>query len=444
MGIALSRTGRYLPFAIGDTMIQDRASVILSWFRSKANLRRFLSEAGQLVARNIVLLVVGLATTPVMTLVFSREQFGVYQFTHGVVGSLAFLTLHGLKQVIVQETAKGRHGTLARALQLRVRASVLEVVVLLCLAGYYYVVAEQRTLALCFMATSLLFPIGAVLDSYESYLLGRKSYTLYSRLPMMVGIGVSLATVLSAWLLRNPAAALLAYGAGQVGLRIVAHRVALKYEPPIGSEWSAPALRFGVGLSAVGLMPMVSLRLGTVLVGALFSMPEVSVLALALMLLEKSKTLLNVLGEVFGPRVVSQSGADLFRRANWAILAYVAIVLCYTLVIVAATPVIFRVLFPLYLDVIPLARLAVLSLLPGAPAAIMELTITSEERLKQTSVIRSVQFGFDLVTIFAAVQLWGVTGVIIAKFLSGTLRTIVTFVFYLRNRREATGRDQCT
>jgi Na+-driven multidrug efflux pump len=77
------------------------------------------------------------------------------------------------------------------------------------------------------------------------------------------------------------------------------------------------------------------------------------------------------------------------------------------------------------------------SLLAAAPAGILELTLFSEQRLAQTSLMRAVQFGFDLLVSLGCITWWGVAGAFIARFFSGAMRTLLVTIFYLKNRREA-------
>ena len=404
---------------------------------AKHSLFRAAVDIGQLMLRNLVLLAISLVVASVVTSTLSRDQYGMYRFTTGVAASLAFFSLPGLKQVIMQEAAKGHHGVLSHALRFRLKASALYSAALLIVAGYYQFVARQTTLALCFAVVSCLFPLGSVLDSYQSYLLGRGNYALYSRLPVLVGIFTAFAMALTAWAVRDPVALLVAVGAAQVVLQIVAHAVALRTQPPLNEESSPSALQFGIGLSAVNALATISAQLGTILVGILLTMPQVAVLNIATMSLDKSKIMIGVLGEFFGPRVVSQSGPSLFRRANRVMLVYVSTVMAYALLMTAIVPILFRVFFPKYQDVIPLAILAIFSMLPSAPAAIMEMTMYSQERLNQMSTMRFAQFAFDLLVGFTLIHAWGVRGAILGRFLAGAFRTGMTLVFYLRNHRES-------
>jgi len=422
---------------MSEEMKSDPRGRGLSSLWSRYDLSGVAANVGQLMGRNLILLVISLGVASLMAAVFTREQYGTYQFVIGVVAGLSFLSLLGSGPVIMQETAKGNHGTFVRAFKWQLLLSPLYSVALLALAGYYYYVADKTAIALCFAATSAFFPLKTVLVSYQSYVLGRQNYSLYARLPVLVSLGVAVATALAVWITRSPAPVLLVVGVVTVAMHLLAFKYVFKTCPPENDSHHPSSIRFGFGLSALYITPTISAQLGTLLVGTLLSMENVAVLVLAVMPLQKSKALLDPLREYFSPRVVSKTGSRMFRGANRVILAYMSVALAYVLIAVAVMPLFFRIFFPDYMDAIPLARLAMFCLLPGAPAAIMELTIYSERRLRQTGVIRLAQFIFDLAVAVVFIYKWGVLGAIIARFAAGLLRTCVVSVFYGRNLRQA-------
>jgi O-antigen/teichoic acid export membrane protein len=404
--------------------------------RTQYNLPKIALALGSLLQRNLIILGVSLGVASVVTRVFSREDYGTYAFTVEIFSALGFLSLPGLVQTIIQETAKGRDGSLRKAQKLRLSISPFYSVVLLGIAFYYYFLGNQQTLAFCFLAISVVFPLKASLDGYRGYLLGKREFSLYARLPILVQAGVGIATALTAWLSRNPALTLFAFGLTEVILNLTAYLISLRMMPPKNKEFSSSAVRFGIGLSFVNIMASISSRMDTILVGTLLSMPQVAVLDLASMPLEKSKMITGVFGEYFSPGILSKSGTSLYRRANQVILVYVSIVFIYALCLSIALPLLFRLLFPDYLDVVPLAIFALFSMVVSAPANIMELTFFSEERLFQTGFMRTIQFAFDVGILYICISLLGVLGAFVARFFAGALRSTMASFFYFKNRKE--------
>lgn len=404
---------------------------------SQYNLSGVAIDISQLVGRNLISLIVSLGVAKLLTSVFTREEYGIYQFVIGIVASLGFLSLPGMNQIIIQETAKGKHGMLSQALRWQLKVSPIYSAVILILAGYYQFIAKETVIALCFAATFIFFPLKSAISSYLSYLLGRQDYTLYTRLPLFVSLGVALTTALTAWATRNPVVVLAAFGITATLLHLFGYGFVLKNRPPENTDYSQSAIHFGLSLSALYITPSISARLGTILVGTLLSMPEVALLSLMFLPLQKSKILLGPLLEFLSPRVVTQSGPNMFRRANQAMLIYVTIMLGFVILVAAMMPVFFRIFFPDYMDAMLLARLAIFCMLPSAPAGIMELTIYSQKRLTQTRNFRFIQFAFDLVITYVCIRTWGVVGSILSRFLSGSLRTSMVSIYYFKNRRQA-------
>jgi O-antigen/teichoic acid export membrane protein len=418
-------------------MRQSRLWNRLSELHARYNLVKVGTDIAQLLGRNLVSLLISLSVASLLTSIFSRAEYGSYQFTIEIFSALGFISLPGLVQVVVQETAKGNHGALEQALKIRLKVVLPYGLVLLALAAYYQFIAKQLSLALSFAMISVAFPLKSALDCYRSYLLGRRDYALYTRIPVTVQICVALATAATAWITRNPILTLGISGLVEACCHLVAYRYTLSACPPANTQVSPNAMRFGLGLSGVNILPSISSRMDTMVVGTTLSIPQVAVLSLGSIPLEKSKLLVSVLGEFFTPRVLSQKGANLFRRSAWIMLIYFTIILAYVLGVVIVLPFFFRIFFPKYMDVVPLAILGMFSLVASAPAGIMELTLLSQERLTQTGALRVAQFIFDVVVLVTCTQIWGVTGAFISRLLSNLWRTILVTIFYIKNRREA-------
>lgn len=409
----------------------------LSRLASHPGLAKNLSDIGQLLLRNVFVLGFALLATSVLTSTLSREEYGIYQFALGIASGLSFISLTGLNQAVMQETAKGRHGVLLRVLPIRLRASAVFVAVLLAVAGTYQFISRQPTLALCMVMVSLTFPLTMALDSYQMYLLGRGDYVLYARLPMLMGLIVALVTALTAWVTRGPAPVLFAVGMAQIMWHLAARRVALKRQPPQNQAYDPDALRFGMGLSVLNIVGSVSSQLDTLLTGTLLSMSAVAVLNMARMPLDKSGLIIGALGEFLGPRVVSQSGLDLFRKTNRAIWIYLSVLTAYAIAAALIIPLAFQLFFPKYLDVVPLAVLGLFSMLPSAPTKVINMAFSSQHRLRQMSALRLIQTVFEAAVTYLMIRTWGVTGAILTRFLAGAVWTLINLGVYCRNQREA-------
>lgn len=409
-----------------------RATFSELWSRSRLSLR----DLGRLVGRSVLSLTLGLGVASIVASLLTREQYGTYRYVIDIAAALAFLSLPGLNQVVMQDTAKGLDGTLSRAWRRRLSASLIWTFVLMGLAVYYYS-TERHLLARAFAAAAPLFPVKTALDAYRFYLLGRREFRLYTSIPLAIQIVVSAGTVLTAFLTRDPVVMLVVFGVLETLLHVAAFRYVLRRLPPRNVEFSASGLRFGVGLSAANITASLSAQLDTILVAAMFAMPEVALLSLAMLPVRYSRLLLNSLGEFFGPRVVSESGPRLFRRANRVILITVSVALAYVVIASTLMPVFFRTFFRDYPDAIPLAILAMLLLLVGVPITVMEQTLFAQERLAQTTMLRLLQFLFDLAVMVVLVQRFGVLGAVVGRIVAALFRLGMISIVYFRNCREA-------
>ncbi len=280
----------------------------LTFIRNRLHLSKDLFQVGHLFVRNILTAGVGILVISVITSILSTEQFGTYRFAIGIASSLAFLGLQGLNTVIMQETAKGRHGVLNKVLRLRIKASSVYTVVLLTIACYYYFVAGQYLLAFCIASVSFFFPLSFAFDSYKSYLLGLKEYIIYSRLPVFESLITAVFVISAAWIARNPIVILFSMVFSQCVMHIIFYRLVLRLHPPQNKDYSSTAMLFGFKLCVINIFGSVSSQIDTILTGMLLTMSDVAILRMATLPLVKSKELINVLVEYVSPYIVSHSG----------------------------------------------------------------------------------------------------------------------------------------
>lgn len=416
---------------------------MISWFYKNLNAvrssvsRQHVYDAGQLVIRNFLLLVVGLFVTKVLTSEFDREGFGTYQFVLAIIASLSFISLPALNTITLQETAKGRHGVLNHVLKIRLKASMFNGTILLLVAGYYGLYTDKTDVGFGLALVSFIFPIASCFDGYQHYLLGRKEYNLYARLPVTFAIVTAMIIATVAWLTKNAIMVLLFSGIGQLLASGFVYLYVIRIVPPQNKEFSFSAIRFGKGLSGLAILGTISAQMSTLLVGNFLSLNEVAILTMIRMPMLKSRMFLQAISQYVSPKIQSQSGKTLFIQTEKILIVYMGFILGLVVGLVLFVPVLYKVLFPKYIDTVLLAQLGAVTLLVNAPSTILEMSLLSQERLNQLAIIRPVQFFADIVIVACCLYFFKVPGIVLARFLAGVVRTSQTGYFYLKNRQEA-------
>ena len=114
-----------------------------------------------------------------LSLIFTRlstpEMYGQYQYIVSILGVIALFSLPGMNVAIVRASAQGFDRTLWEGTKTRLRFAFLGSVALAVIAGLL-AYQGRPAMARAALISAVLFPLLSPLDSYLSYLNGKRQF----------------------------------------------------------------------------------------------------------------------------------------------------------------------------------------------------------------------------------------------------------------------------
>lgn len=114
---------------------------------------------------------IGLFQMWVLTATLSRVEYGIWGYVAALVAMATIFTLPGVNQAITYGAIYGQHGVLLAGMRWRLRYGLISTLVLLILAGTHLYTNQSQAAALLLIA-ALFMPIFQSLESVDAFLTG--------------------------------------------------------------------------------------------------------------------------------------------------------------------------------------------------------------------------------------------------------------------------------
>lgn len=354
----------------------------------------------------------------------SKEIYGGYRYIAAVVASCSSLSLTGMSTAVTTSTAAGRADVLMPSVKLQLKWNVLMALAVFCV-GLYYLRDLQTEYALSLFLLALIAPLAQAFSTYRASLMGLE---YFREIALAQGFLSALSTasilliIFCAPNLFNlsviPACVVLA---GTFYLLLRTRR--LESERRTSAEPDQNTAGFGVKLSAVNFVSVLSQQLDKVVLLHFGGAASVATLAMASVIPDNLRGFLKSVTETVLPKLSAksalQSRSTLRLRIVQAFLAGAAL----SLTLVLGLPLLFRFIFPKYLEAVQLGQLLSLDLACSFPLIYMGYLMRAQRLLGLTLRV-SLIFNLLKVLLFVGLGAYLHTlGMVLSKIIA----TLVAF-----------------
>ena len=361
----------------------------------------------------------------------SKQDYGVYKYVLSMVAALSALSLTGLNTSIVQSVARGFEHIARTSLWTNIKWSIGMIVVTIGIA-VYYATQGNFTLALSFATAALFAPIlnGALL--YRSYLNGKKSFKALAWHNSLSALIPAIIIILGLLVTANPWILILIYFVGNTATALIIYFYILrKYQP--NNKIDENTNRYSQHLSGIYILDTIATNLDKVLLFQHLGGVSLAVYSFAIAIPEQLRALLGIIPTLAIPKLAEKSDKDIqrviYRKITKLFLITIPIIIIYFF----AAPLLYRLLFPQYLESIQYSRFFALIMLVegGLAGAVFKAKMAIKEQyiLNVSSNIIKIGLLWGLMLIYG---IWGIIAArIISRFISFGLA-----LFLLKRWRE--------
>jgi O-antigen/teichoic acid export membrane protein len=364
----------------------------------------------------------------------SPETYGVYQYLISLSAIIAAVSLSGMGSAVAQAAARGYEGVLSVAVRAQLKWAIIPGLLASAGALYYFRLGNvELGIGLVFIA--LCVPLTIAYGTYGGFLEGKREFrqlfllSLTTNSAYYASMFIAVAVFKDAATLIAVNLAITALGAFYAYRRTRAHFQSNDRIDPA-------TISYGRRLSVLAAFTTAITQMGAVLVFHFLGAASLAIYSFATLIPERIGGLFNFVGAASLPRFANQSLANikqniLSKSARVFTISMLA-VLGYCLL----APILFHLLLPRYLSVIPYTEAYAFIIALLAVSNITGTTLYAK-RLTKEIYIRS--FSQPLLLIGLQIPLllaYGIWGMIIARLVSEAVSTLLTLVLLFRAQSE--------
>lgn len=359
-----------------------------------------------------------------------KEVYGNYRYILSLAGIAATFSLSGVSSAIIQSVARGFPGTFIEAV--RVVAKWNSLIFAISLAGsLYYFANDNATLGSGLLVIALLFPAIRTFEIYEAYLGGKKDFRRSALYRATVDIGTIVATGAALLITDNVIILIASNLLAQFILDFIFFRKV--YQEIKREEYSIVEpgiIEFTKHLSLQNVLTSLASYLDKIIIFHYLGAVQVAVYAFATALPMQIKGQVSSIVLMITPKISQRSAREATAMIPTRFLISLYILIPVVVAYIFFAPLIFKILFPAYLDAVPYTQWYSLVLL--LMGNLSGLVLTTQKAAKDQYILTTFGSVSQIVLMLVLVHFYGIMGIIWAFLISKYLTAVLSYILVRR------------
>lgn len=341
-----------------------------------------------------------------------KEVYGTYRFLIATFWILTAFTMTGLPTAILRSVAKQQEGAYRSSFLYSVLWSLPLSVIALGISGYYFFNGNE-TLGVGLLCIALLGPFIQAAYLWGTFLLGKKEFPTLAVCGIIFAFVPAFSLFLTVLVSPNPLVLLLVYFLSSIftgGLLILFTFLHFHPNKASGVEYK----KIGGHFSAMNLLGTLAQQVDKLIVFHYLGAVNLAVYMLAVSLPEQIKSVFDSLSTLALPKFVARPLEEV--RANfWKRLwLYTAFMVMVAVAYMVVAPLVFKLLFPAYLDAVFYSQLYALTLIPIGAA--LPVALLQAHMAKRPLYIYNVLSPtFQIIALVILTSQYGLAGAVAAR-----------------------------
>ena len=337
----------------------------------------------------------------------SKETFGTYKYVLSLLGILSIPSLSGLSSAVLNAAAKNEDGSFLPALKLKLKWGFWGSLASLAVAFYYFLNSNQ-ILAICFLIVACFLPFFNSFSLYDSFLAGKKKFALQNKFGILTQIISLIFLGGTVFFTKNIFIILLAYFLPLTLIYIIFFYLTKKNIDPKNKS-DPETLSFGKHLSLMGIWGNISSQADKIILWHFFGPVPLAIYSLAMMMPDKIKDTLKIIGSLAMPKLVTKPIQELKKSIPARTLQLFALAIPVMLLYILIAPYIFKWFFPQYVGAVIYSQVYALILL-SYPRVLAGSVLSAKQKTKELyigSLALTPVYWIMLLTLIPFFGLWG-------------------------------------
>ena len=356
-----------------------------------------------------------------------KEIFGSYEYILSIVALLAIFTLPGMQSALIRASAKGKDGMLVLCTKTKLKGALIASTA--CFgAGAWYLFNENYNLGYSFLIAAIFLPFTRIFSTALDFLIGKKSFDLEAKYSIVIDGLEAILFIPVLFLTNNLVIIILAYFITRSIFPAVYFLRTKKFIQ--NQETDKETIPFGKHLTFMQTMGLAAGQLDKIIIWQYLGPIAVATYAFAWEPIQRAQTFIPVF--MLALPKLSQKNfplikKELFQKFLKTFLFSVPV----GLVFIFFAPIIYKTVFPLYIDSVPYAQaLAIILML--TPFHLLNAAFVAAKKTRELYI---VQFSIPLLRIILfliLVPFWGIWGIVFPLISTALLGGLINVYLFHR------------
>jgi O-antigen/teichoic acid export membrane protein len=402
----------------------------VKWLRwseqyTKTDMVYLAKGGGWLTTSKVFSILGGLALATAFANLIPQETYGTYKFFVSAVGIIGAFTLSDMSTAVSQAAARGFNGALQQGTRAKLRWGLGIFVVGLATAGYYYLQANMQ-LAFGMLMIAVLYPIRSSFGIFEAFLKGKKDFKRAGLFNIGLEAFQIISMVTTLFLTNNVLWVLAAFLLSNTIGAAVFHYATTAAHPQ-ANDSNAEMLTYGKHLSLMNFFSKGAKHIDKILVWHFLGPVQLAIYSFAELPISKLENLISSLWQVAFPKFSNKNINTLQNTLDYKVFLLSLVFLCIAGVYIIASPFIFQILFPKYLQAVPFSQVYALGLVLFA-GRVYENALKAHAKTKWIYINEFGGNTAKIISLLILLPMFGVWGAIISLLVWELTKTVTAII----------------
>jgi len=385
------------------------------------------------VAKGSFWLIFGKIATMLLSLVtmfafarwISKETFGKYQYIIATINIIAIFALPQMGTALIRAIAKGKDGMLAICAKTKIKWGLISVMISL-LVSMWYFSQGNTSLGISFLIASFIFPFPRIFNLYSPFWKGKKRFDIQTKYQISINILEALAFIPILFFTDNLIIILIVYFLSRTIFRGIFFRITLKSTE--NKETDQETIPFGKHLTVMQALETFANHIDKIIIWQFLGPVSVAIYSFAQIPVQKSQGLAPF-SSLALPKLSEKSFSETKKGLFKKFLKFFYFSIPLSLLFIALAPIIYKLIFPNYIEAIPYARVLALGLI-FIPFSLLQTSLTAGIKTRALYKIKIIAPIIKITLFLVLIPLYGIWGVIISVLTAQTIGSIFTLYLF--------------
>lgn len=288
------------------------------------------------------------------------EKYGEYKFILSITPLLVIPTLGGMKIAISRAAAKNFDGVLTSGIKTSMKWGLGGSLLSLGVAIFYYI-THNTNLAITFLIISFFIPLTDPLDSFSSFLQGKRNFQLSVKLNIIREVFIASITLASLWLTNNVLILILVYFSSRTIINFFLLQITIN-QTKKNNENDPESISIGKHYSMMNIISVIGEQADKILVWHYLGATQLAIYSFAMLPGNQLNGLFfKNLSTLAFPKLSEMTAEQVKKTLPPKIHKYMIITIIVSVFYVVLAPIFFKLLFPQYTSAVIYSQFYILS-----------------------------------------------------------------------------------